>query len=198
MKTALLLSGGMDSVALAYWKRPETAFTVDYGQLSAEREIQASAVICRSLNIKHEIVKADCRNLGSGDLAGKPRSPKAPESEWWPFRNQLLLTLTGMRAITLEITHLLFGSVKTDSFHADGTLQFFEQANSLFQMQEGSLTVEVPAIHLTTAELIKVSEIPRSLLAWTHSCHVANFACGHCRGCSKHIFVLKELGYEMD
>jgi 7-cyano-7-deazaguanine synthase len=198
MKTALLLSGGMDSVAIAYWLRPKMAFTVDYGQLSSKGEIRTSAIICQSLDIKHEILKADCKNLGSGDLAGKPSLPEAPESEWWPFRNQLLLTLTGMRAVSIGINHLLFGSVKTDSFHADGRSQFFDQVNSLFQMQEGVITVEAPAIHLTTAELIKVSGIPRSLLGWAHSCHVTDFACGNCRGCLKHRLVLKELGYEMD
>ncbi len=31
-KTAILLSGGMDSIALAYWKRPELAITINYGQ----------------------------------------------------------------------------------------------------------------------------------------------------------------------
>ena len=33
---ALLLSGGMDSIALAFWKRPEIAITIDYGQRAAE------------------------------------------------------------------------------------------------------------------------------------------------------------------
>jgi 7-cyano-7-deazaguanine synthase len=136
--------------------------------------------------------------LGSGDLAGKAHLPLAPESEWWPFRNQLLLTLVGMKAVSIDITNLLFGTVKTDSFHADGTLRFFKDINSLFKMQEGCITVQAPAIHLTTIELIKISAVPQSLLGWSHSCHIADIACGHCRGCSKHCSVRRELGYEMD
>ena len=31
MTTGLLLSGGIDSSALAFWKRPQVCFTVDYG-----------------------------------------------------------------------------------------------------------------------------------------------------------------------
>jgi 7-cyano-7-deazaguanine synthase len=42
MDTGLLLSGGMDSVALAYWLRPDVAFTIDYGQLSAEGELRSA------------------------------------------------------------------------------------------------------------------------------------------------------------
>ena len=38
MNTALLLSGGMDSIALAYWKRPDIALTIDYGQAAADAE----------------------------------------------------------------------------------------------------------------------------------------------------------------
>ena len=36
LKTGLLLSGGMDSIAIAWWKRPQWAITFDYGQTAAE------------------------------------------------------------------------------------------------------------------------------------------------------------------
>ena len=41
MTAALLLSGGMDSVAIAYWKRPRYGITINYGQEPAEGEIRA-------------------------------------------------------------------------------------------------------------------------------------------------------------
>ena len=31
----LLLSGGMDSISIAWWKRPDVAISVDYGQRAA-------------------------------------------------------------------------------------------------------------------------------------------------------------------
>jgi 7-cyano-7-deazaguanine synthase len=198
MTTALLLSGGMDSICIAYWKRPDVAFTINYGQLSAEGEIQAAGAVCQSLSVRHEVISVDCSALGSGDLSGTPPDPLAPVTEWWPFRNQLLLTLAGMRAIPLGVKTLLFGSVKTDSVHADGKKKFFQGIDKVFSMQEGALHVETPAIHLTTAELIKLSNVPISILAWSHSCHVSNFACGSCRGCFKYFGVMRELGYETD
>ena len=197
MKTGLLLSGGMDSVALAYWKKPDVAFTVDYGQKSAAGEIRVASHICRTLKIEHEVISADCKKLGSGDLAGAPALKIASVSEWWPFRNQLLLTLTAMKAVSLDVGIILFGSVKTDSVHKDGGKEFFEAINKVFASQEGNLKVSVPAINLTSTELIRISRIPRSLLLWSLSCHVSNYACGHCRGCIKHYSVLKELGYEI-
>jgi 7-cyano-7-deazaguanine synthase len=66
------------------------------------------------------------------------------------------------------------------------------------QLQEGSISIEAPAINLSTAELIQVSGIPPEQLAWAHSCHKSNFACGECRGCNKYFGVRKELGYELD
>ncbi|WP_440506100.1 7-cyano-7-deazaguanine synthase [Serratia nevei] len=64
MKTALLLSGGMDSIAIAWWKRPDIALTLDYGQYAAEAEIRAASVTCKSLGIDHHIIRIDCRSLG--------------------------------------------------------------------------------------------------------------------------------------
>jgi 7-cyano-7-deazaguanine synthase len=196
MRTGLLLSGGMDSIAIAYWKRPAYGFTVDYGQLSAGGEVHAAAQVCAALNILHEVITLDCAELGSGDLSDNPQNSLAPVSEWWPFRNQLLITVAAMRAVGLNINKLLFGSVVSDSMHADGRAEFFGKIDELLVLQEGGLRVEVPAIDLTTAELITKSQVPLSILGWAHSCHTSTYACGSCRGCLKHTLVMQELGYE--
>lgn len=195
MSTGLLLSGGMDSNALAYWKQPQFAYTVDYGQLPAEGEIRAATTICKALSIQHRVIKADCSALGLGDLAGKPPSKLAPVSEWWPFRNQLLITLAGAAALSDGVTDLIIGAIRTDNRHADGRPEFFERIDSLMQIQEGGMRITAPAIALGASELVKASGIPLRLLAWSHSCHVAAYACGQCRGCTKHAETMKELGY---
>lgn len=193
MKSALLLSGGMDSLALAYWKKPDVALTVDYGQLAAEAEITASAEVCKTLSIEHHVLRIDCRTLGSGDMAGTTEDALAPASDWWPYRNQLLLTLVAMKAVSMGVTQLWIGTVKSDGVHRDGTPEFVDLIDKLLSYQEGGLHIEAPAIHLSTSELIREAKVPRSLLAWSHSCHKANIACGQCRGCNKHIEVYQEL-----
>lgn len=192
--TALLLSGGMDSVAIAAWKRPDLAFTVDYGQRAAAAEIAASRQVCLELGITHEVLKADCAGLGAGDMAGTPSLTVAPASDWWPFRNQLLITLVGMRCVAICETEILIGTVAGDQVHADGCAHFFEAMNALLAVQEGALVVSAPAITMTTAELVKASKIAPGVLAWAHSCHVASTACGSCRGCVKHIETTRNLG----
>ena len=194
MKTALLLSGGMDSVAIAYWRRPDFGITVDYGQKPAEAEKRASAVICEELDITHLVVEADLSSLGSGDLSGSDALSVAPRSEWWPYRNQMLITLGAMAAISHSVGSLMIGSLASDKHHADGRAEFVKQMDDLLRMQEGSIKVEAPAIEMTAEELIKKSKIPSELLAWAHSCHTANEACGTCGGCLKHYATLENLG----
>lgn len=198
MKTCLLLSGGMDSLAIAWWKRPDMAITLDYGQLAAKAEIDASKAICQQLNIMHQVIEIDCRRLGSGDMAGLEPDAMAPESDWWPYRNQVLVTLSAMRAISLGVTNLWLGTVKSDSFHKDGSPEFISAISNLLSLQEGNMIVEAPAIMLTTAELVRESAVPASIIAWAHSCHKANTPCGNCRGCNKYMEVFQEVGYDLD
>lgn len=183
---ALLLSGGMDSVAIAWWKRPSYGITIDYGQKPYSGELRAASAICRALSIKHIILQTNISALGSGDLAGIAPSSNAPASEWWPYRNQFLMTVAAMKCQQLNASTLMIGALKTDGFHADGTAEFIKQMNVLFALQEGDLVIEAPAIDLTAEELVKAAKIPMEMLCWSHSCHISEVACGFCRGCRKH------------
>lgn len=193
MRRAVLLSGGMDSIALAWWIRPEVTLTVDYGHLSAAGEIRAARAVSEAIGAVHEVIRVDCSTLGSGDLAGRAALDVAPIPEWWPYRNQLLVTIAGMRAISMGINTLMFGAVASDCQHRDGTPEFFAMADKIMGLQEGSIRVEAPAIQMTSAALVRHAGVPRSVLAWAHSCHTGPFACGVCRGCSKHFMVMQEL-----
>lgn len=193
-KTGILLSGGMDSISLAYWKRPFYAFTINYGQKSAIAEIHAASQIAKYLQMEHYVIDIDCSCLGTGDLSDHEQLSIAPASEWWPYRNQLLITFACMKGISLGLEKLIVGSVKTDSFHIDGSSLFYEKINDLVKLQEGNIEIECPALSMSTIDLIKISEIPFSLLRWAHSCHTSNEPCMRCNGCRKYLYVMQELG----
>lgn len=195
MSKAILLSGGMDSISLAYWQRPEMAFTVDYGQLPAQTEIRVSNIIAEALGMQHHVIKIDCGSLGSGDLLNGNSLDISPSTEWWPYRNQLLITFALMKGIQIGITEIMLASVKSDSFHKDGTEIFYEYINQLSEYQESNISVTAPCLNHTTAELVRLSRIPKDLLLWAHSCHKSNVACGNCRGCNKYAQTMKELNY---
>lgn len=198
MKTALLLSGGMDSLSIAWWKRPSVGITIDYGQVAARAEIVSSHTVCAALGIEHHVLTIDCRSLGSGDMAGTSADLLAPASDWWPYRNQMLVTFASMRAVSLGIRHVMLGTVKSDASHRDGTEAFVDALGHLLAIQEGGLTLSAPAISMSTVELVRTCGVPRELLSWAHSCHKADVSCGNCRGCNKYFDVWKELDHGLD
>ena len=194
MSEILLLSGGIDSVAVAAWKRPTVCITFDYGQLAAKAEIRSSEQVCRELELQHEVFEVKIGKLGSGDLAGGPQSKYSSNSEFWPFRNQYIITTTAMFAIKQDIEKVIIGTVQADNRHKDGTQEFIESIDKLLALQEGGVRLIAPALQMTSEELIRVSKIPLEVLAWAHSCHVGEFACGNCSGCIKHSELMRQLG----
>ena len=100
-----------------------------------------------------------------------------------------------MRLISHDIDVLLLGAVASDRSHKDGTPEFVGRMSDLMSMQEGGMRVEAPFNLLSTAEAVLESGIPFPLLAWAHSCHTNNIACGQCRGCVKQREVRDQLGF---
>jgi 7-cyano-7-deazaguanine synthase len=180
----------MDSTCIAYWLRPEIAITVDYGQRAAEAEIAASRAVTGALGLRHEIIRADCGALGVGDMAGAASLPFSPVPEWWPYRNQLLVTLAAMFGVRLGVREIAIGCLATDGVHADGRPEFIAAMSAVLELQEGGIRLAAPAAALTAVELVRRSGVPRGILAWSHSCHTGNYACGRCRGCVKHYEVM--------
>lgn len=191
---AILLSGGIDSAALAYWQKPAYAIHINYGQKCAKAEYRASEAIAKSIGIKFIPITCDLSELGSGDLSKLKALPIAPVSEWWPFRNQMLITIASMQALSLKVSVLLVGAVKSDAKHVDGTKSFFKSIDALISSQEGGLRIKVPGIALSSAQLIRKSGVKNSILGWAHSCHTGDLPCGTCNGCKKHIHIKSRLG----
>jgi 7-cyano-7-deazaguanine synthase len=196
MSDLLLLSGGVDSSAIAAWLRPSLCLTIDYGQLAAQAEITSSAQVCKELGLLHLIKKVDINQFGSGDMANREASAHSENSEFWPFRNQFLISLGAMVAMQHDCDRILIGTVVTDLRHKDGTEEFLRAMNKLLLLQEGKLRLLAPGIKLTSIELIQKSKISTGTLGWCHSCHTSNFACGQCRGCFKHSKIMGTLGCE--
>jgi len=195
LKRLLLLSGGMDSIALAWALRPDLSLTIDYGQLAAAGESRAASAACTELGLRHRLLRIDCSALGSGDMAGTPPSRIAPVSEWWPFRNQLLITMGAALAVKEGLDAIIIGTVSNDASHGDGRAEFVQVLSELLKLQEGRIALEAPSIGETTVDLCRRVAIPHSVLGWAHSCHVGSFACGMCRGCCKHRESMRELGF---
>ncbi|HXS50839.1 MAG TPA: 7-cyano-7-deazaguanine synthase [Sphingomicrobium sp.] len=187
----LLFSGGLDSTALAHWQRPDRLLFLDYGHLPAAGERRAAIQIAGDLQLPLDLAVVNCRSCGSGDMAGEPAIGAGP-SEFWPFRNQLLITLAAMKYAAEPALQLLIGTVQTDAIHPDGRVEFIEQMQQVLKLQ-GNSSLDAPAIQMSGQELQQKSKVPLSILSWAFSCHRSEYACGQCRGCNKHFQTLAML-----
>jgi len=194
----LLMGGGIESSALAYAGIATAGLVINYGQTPADGERRAAHAVGRAVGIAVHDVTVDARAVGSGLLATGPTGHRAaqrahengtdhgPSPEWWPFRNQLLVTIAAAWAHGRGFTEVLLGSVRGDADrHVDGSSAFYDALDTVLSLQEGNLRVSAPAAHLSSEELIRQTNTPMSILGYTHSCHIANRACGRCPGCFK-------------
>lgn len=194
MSRVLLLSGGLDSTCIAAWQRPEHCLGVDYGQKAAAAEQRAATAIAAHLELPFTQIKVDASETGAGLMARDPiTTGKTPE--WWPYRNQLLITVAAAWAVTRGYNEVLAGTVAGDGDrHADGRPEFYDAITGLLCLQEGGVTASAPAISLTTPELIATSGVDDATLGWTHSCHVSDYPCSQCPGCKKRAEALAKAG----
>jgi 7-cyano-7-deazaguanine synthase len=206
-RSLLLLSGGHDSIALAAWLRPDGCLTIDYGQRPVEGEMRASKAAADALGLPWHTFRVDLTQVGSGLLHNDGTMTVgnfstngkwvegAPSPEWWPYRNQLLVSLAAAWALPRKYNELLVGSVAPDGTrHRDGTAGFYDRLDGLLAYQEGHLRVTAPAVGMTTVDLIEVSGVDDAVLGYAHSCHVATYPCAMCPGCRKHHDVITESG----
>lgn len=201
-RQVLLLSGGIDSAALAAWLRPTHTLFIDYGQLPAAAEGAAARAIAGQLDLPHSRVGVDLSVIGAGLLSSNDAVAHSPSPEWWPFRNQLLVSIAAAwtirhRGLVAEAEHpveIVVGSVGPDGLrHRDGSAPFYSALDALLRSQEGDLAVAAPGLQFETPELVRISGVDDATLGWTHSCHRANLPCLECPGCHKRADVLGTL-----
>ncbi len=108
----LLLSGGLDSAAVAAWQRPDHCLVVDYGQAPASAEARAAGAIARDLGLELTRVTVDASQVGAGLMSNAGKGSEVSDAaEWWPFRNQLLITIAGAWAVVRGYSTILLGTV---------------------------------------------------------------------------------------
>jgi len=218
----LLLSGGMDSAALAALTRPSRTLGIDYGQRPAVAELRAARAVADHLGLPYDELRIDLSPIGAGllhaesaagahstdprgigdDLSATRRHRiVAPSPEWWPLRNQLLVSIAAAWALgkttqegaPIRVVHT--ATIASDgSRHVDGTRAFYDALHRVTVMQEGGIRVDAPAIGYTAVELARLTGPDAALLGWTHSCHRSSIPCTECPGCYKRADVLTELG----
>lgn len=189
---ALLFTGGLDSTALAWMLKPDKLVFFDYGQRPAKGEERASRAVAAAVGIDLDVRRIDLSAFGHGTMSvsGAPLASESKAPEFWPYRNQMLITLVAMTYAAEPLTEISVGTVVGDDAHPDGSREFVSAIDGLVGLQSG-VRVLAPAINMTTPQLVRKAGVPKSVLGWTFSCHTGEWACGSCRGCNKHRQVIE-------
>ncbi|MDD5372343.1 MAG: 7-cyano-7-deazaguanine synthase [Sulfurimonas sp.] len=190
MNKALLLSGGIESTIIAYIYKPDIGITIDYGQVMAESEIKSSKYICKKLNIKHIVLKTEVPLT-------KHSNYNIDKKEWIPFRNQYLITVSAMHLFSLNIKEIYIGTTLNDSHFKDGSSEFINIINKLFNYQEGNISIVAPFVNKTILQIIDKINIPLNIISIAFSCTESNIPCGNCESCLKNINVIHLLRKKM-
>ena len=197
-KAVILLSGGLDSlVALGYAREKygiELALTFDYGQKSAEKEINASKQIAEYYNIKHKVIVLDWlkeithtalvadtpvpdKNLGTLDSA---------KQVWVPNRNGLFLNISSSFSDAYVYNYIIYGANKDEGrTFSDNTEEFRAEISKVFETSTlVHPKVIAPLINFTKNDIVRIAMEHSMPLELVQSCYNSGKKhCGVCESC---------------
>lgn len=199
MKTIVICSGGLDSVALAHRTRAEHGLagllSFDYGQRH-RKELDFAAACAARLDVPHQII--DMRNIGQSlsgsaltDDVAVPDGHYAEETmaiTVVPNRNAIMLAIAfgvaaaqGAEAVALAVhggDHFIYPDCRPDFVSAFGAMQ----RHAL----EGyaDIALLAPYVHLPKSEIVLDGATHGVPFAETWSCYKGGSPhCGRCGTC---------------
>ena len=200
VKSAILLSGGLDSLVSLGLKKEELnislALTFDYGQKSSIQEIETSRKICEYYGIEHKVIKLDwLSEITKTALCSEKDVPTGKELDnpensaklaWVPHRNGLFLNIAGSFADGEDYDYILIGANKEEAgTFPDNTQTFVDRINAEFKFSTNKHPkVVAPLINCDKNDIVKLAlenDIPLNL---AKSCYAGGEKhCGKCESC---------------
>lgn len=200
VKSIILLSGGLDSLVSLGLKKEELnitlALTFNYGQKSAQTEIDASKRICEYYNIEHKVIKLDWlkqithtslvseNSVPTGKALEKPED--SAKSVWVPNRNGLFLNIAGSFADSEDYDYILIGANKEEAqTFPDNTIEFINAINKEFEYStQKKPKVCTPLINYIKNDIVMLALKHNIPLDLTRSCYQGGERhCGICESC---------------
>jgi 7-cyano-7-deazaguanine synthase len=199
-KSIILLSGGLDSLVSLGLKKEELnvslALTFDYGQKSAQSEIEASKKICEYYNIEHVVIKLDwLKNITQTSLVSNDDVPtgealndgeQSMKSVWVPNRNGLFLNIAASYADSYGYDYILIGANKEEAqTFSDNTQDFIDAVNKEFEYStQQAPKVIAPLINYVKNDIVMLALNSGVPLELTRSCYQGGTKhCGICESC---------------
>ena len=207
--SAIIVSGGMDSITLLYDKQEEIALGIsfNYGSNHNKKELAFAKLHCERLGIKHIVIDLDFmpRYLKSSLMEGADAIPDGNydddnmKSTVVPFRNGIMLSIACGIAESRGLTKVMMANHFGDhSIYPDCTAEFVKPMSEA--MRAGTyIGVEVlaPYTGITKADIAKIGKRLGINYAETYSCYKGGERhCGRGGTCLERKEALREAGIE--
>ena len=209
MKTAVLLSGGIDSTTAlaqavdAYGAENVLALSVLYGQ-KHKKELSCAEKIANYYGVRRisfdvtPLFSYSHNSLMENSDKAVPKTSYAeqieetkgqsPVSTYVPFRNGIFLSAAAGMALSLDCERVVYGAHADDAAGAaypDCSPAFFDaMKTAVYEGTGGGITLEAPFIHMNKADIVAVGlrlHVPYEL---TWSCYEGgDKPCGLCGTC---------------
>lgn len=205
--SAIILSGGMDSVTMLhdYAQRIALAISFDYGSKHNARELPFAALHCERLGIRHIVVPLDFmpRYLTSSLLIGGDDIPEGHydddnmRSTVVPFRNGIMLAIAAGIAESNGLTTLMIANHAGDhTIYPDCRPEFIDAMSAAITAGTyAGLVISAPYTSITKADIARRGAALGIDYAETWSCYVGGeHHCGRCGTCTERKEALAEAG----
>lgn len=206
-KAISILSGGLDSTVATSALKEEYeihALTFDYGQRSAQREIESSKQICHKLGIKHTVMDLtwlgklgksaltvhdkEVPQLESDKLDDKETCDETARKVWVPGRNVVFTAIATAFAEAKDAEKIIVGwDLEEAVTFPDNSREFLEAFNKTLEIGtlEG-VQIEAPVIDLNKNEIVELGEKVRAPMELSYSCYMGEKKhCGTCESCMR-------------
>jgi 7-cyano-7-deazaguanine synthase len=207
VKCAVILSGGPDSVTVAYWAKSRGfdvhAVTFDYGQ-KAKIEISRAQEIAEALGATHKVI--DLSRLseiyeGVTSLVDEDIEVTEEFSDpiIVPFRNGVFMAVTVAYAVGIGATHIFYGAHASDEpFYPDCRREFYEAFQEAARLgTETEMVIQSPFSDMPKSGIIRKAVELGVPLDRTWSCYLNGpVHCGRCESCNNRRNAFAEAGVQ--
>ena len=215
MKSIVLLSAGLDSTVNLYKALKETeillVLTFNYGQRAALREIEKARLLCKELDVKHEVIEVpwfsrftktsllnldyDVPGIEQVSIDDYEKSCSTATAVWVPNRNGVFLNIGAGYAEGLGADWVIPGfNIEEASTFDDNSTEYLESLNDCFMYSTRSHV----KVHCYTHQMYKTEIVALGQelgvnfdLIWP--CYLGGTTpCGECESCQRFQRALKE------
>jgi 7-cyano-7-deazaguanine synthase len=216
-KAITVLSGGLDStVATSYFNDEYEihALTFDYGQWSAEREIESAKAVCEKLNIKHTVLDLPwLSKLGGSALTSNEEIPELKVDEldnkkvcdetarkvWVPGRNIVFTAIATSFAEAKGAQIIIVGwDLEEAATFPDNSKEFLNAFNNVLEIGSiADIKIEAPVIDMNKKGIVELGKQVGAPMDLSYSCYKGGKEhCGVCESCMRRKRAFQESGIE--